>query len=192
MSNDYFFNHKWFDYQKPVHEKFLNTFCDKEISILEIGAYEGMSTLFFLDNYNSTVDTIDPFIEGDKTTPVDSLTFNIFNKNVSKCKRKGNLTVYKDYSCNVLPELLLQNKRYDYILIDGSHLSTDVLVDAIICYNLVKPNGYIFFDDFQHDNLEENRNNRLKATDGIRKFIELYDESITIRHLGYHLVIQKN
>ena len=37
---------------------------------------------------------------------------------------------------------------FDFIYIDGSHYSKDVLEDAILAWRLTKPGGVIIFDDF--------------------------------------------
>jgi hypothetical protein len=37
---------------------------------------------------------------------------------------------------------------FDFVYIDGSHYSKDVLEDAILSWRLVKPGGIIIFDDF--------------------------------------------
>lgn len=191
MSNGYTFNYRWFDYQKPVHIKFMEEFGDKEILVLEIGAFEGLSTTFFLDNYNSRVLSIDPFITKDTTTPVLKETIDIFNKNISICKRGENHILYRKFSHDALPRLLMNETEFDYILVDGSHMAGDVLTDAIYSFHLVKKGGYIFFDDYQYSLRVENGDKMDKPTKGIDTFLSLYKDQIEIKHIGYHLVIQK-
>ena len=64
MSTNYEFTTNWFEYQKSVIERFILP-SSKEYHFLEIGSYEGMSTVYYIDNYlenpNSTITTIDPF-----------------------------------------------------------------------------------------------------------------------------------
>ena len=36
----------------------------------------------------------------------------------------------------------------DYIYIDGSHLAVDVLIDAVLGFHLLKPDGVMIFDDY--------------------------------------------
>jgi predicted O-methyltransferase YrrM len=39
-------------------------------------------------------------------------------------------------------------KTFDFIYVDGSHQTADVLLDACLSFKLVKPGGIILFDDY--------------------------------------------
>jgi len=183
------FTNTWFLNQEPIHKKFISK---KEQTILEIGAFEGRSTLFFLDHLegdNSRLDTIDPFPSSDNTCPVYPELYNIFIKNVSPHPNFNKLTVYRDYSQNILPTFLLDQKKYDYILIDGSHLAKDVLFDAMMCFKLLKPGGIIFFDDYEWWGKGQNDPTLPKI--GIDAFTSVFKDELKIVQKDYHLVITK-
>lgn len=150
--SQYFFTQNWFESNKTIWNEKLSEFENKPVSFLEIGSHEGVSTTFILDKYindqQSVLNCIDPFLCDDNTSPVNDKTYEIFKDNVSKSKNYDKLTIYKDKSQNVLPKLLLEQKLYDVIYIDGSHVPKDILFDAIISSNLLAENGYIIFDDY--------------------------------------------
>lgn len=54
---------------------------------------------------------------------------------------------HEDYSSTVLAELVKQERTFDIIYIDGSHLFEDVFVDFFYCQRLLKVGGIILFDD---------------------------------------------
>jgi hypothetical protein len=57
------------------------------------------------------------------------------------------LDYYSGYSEFVLPRLLEEKRRYDFIYVDGSHLFENVLIDAFYCAKLLNDGGLIAFDD---------------------------------------------
>lgn len=177
----YKFTTDWFEFQKPIIQKYFPP-TNEKISILEIGAFEGRSTTFYIDNYlshkDSHIDVIDPFNCNDQTTPVTeniSETF-IYNINISKYPNK--ISFYKDFSISVLPTL---NKTYDYITIDASHLSHNVLTDAILSYKLLAEGGTMFFDDYGNDGVR-------KAVDS---FMDCFSEKMEKIYSGYHYIAKK-
>ena len=145
----YVFTNNWFDPHLPNFEKFLNQYSNQEYHILEIGSHEGKSTTWFIDNIlnhdKSSITSIDPYLTSDTTTPVNEHTRNKFLSNISNSKYPNKLYQYVDLSMNVMPKL---DKKYDLIYIDGSHLSLDVMYDAVNSWNLLKPDGILWFDDY--------------------------------------------
>jgi predicted O-methyltransferase YrrM len=177
----YTFTRRWFDDQRPVHDRFLPRGC--ELHILEIGAFEGMSTVYFADaltHPDSTLDTIDPFLTSDQTTPVDHTTFDLFCGNVFKAPNKEKITIHKTTSREALPLLQEHQRVYDYILVDGSHEPHDVEFDAENVLPLLKPGGVLFFDDYGSPTL----------TALLDAFCERHPE-LSVMHKGYHLVVRK-
>lgn len=43
----------------------------------------------------------------------------------------------------------MRNERFDFIYVDGSHRSPDVIYDAILSFGLLKKGGIMIFDDYQ-------------------------------------------
>lgn len=191
MKHQYEFTVNWFEYQKSVIQRILPPTND-EYHILEIGSYEGRSTVYYIDNYienvNSTITSIDPFSTNDESTPLNDQTYQRFLFNVSNSKYPNKFKLYRGYSCDILPLLLITGKQYDYITIDGSHLSKDVIYDACLSYRLLKPNGVIFFDDYCSHIEDTNVNMPRKAIDC---FLKCHTD-MEVFHRGYHLAARKN
>lgn len=185
----YHFSNSWFEYQRSIIQKYIPLpDKDKPYSILEIGSYEGRSTVFFLDNYmlneKSKMVSIDPFDTDDKTTPVNLNVYKTFLHNLYKSSHPHNHSFYKDYSDKVLPMLLSKVTKedlFDLITVDGSHLAKDVLFDSCMCWRLLKKGGYLFFDDY-------NTNGPKQAIDA---FIDCNKKDLEIIHSGYHMLLQK-
>ena len=191
-NGDFIYTNNWFEGQRPIHEKFLNSidYINNPIKILEIGSHEGRSSVFFskyLVNKDSSLTCIDPYLEEDTTTPVNSKTFDIYKNNIKLTGKESQIFLEKDFSFDVLLKLYLDKKLFDYILIDGSHLSKDVIEDAILSFKLLKSGGIMFFDDYLGGDI-----NTLKYPKiGIDSFINSFNNKIEILHVGYHYVIKK-
>ena len=178
----YSFTQHWFLNQKPIHDSALNASHKR---ILEIGAFEGMSTVYFLDcPHTSIVVSIDPFLTDDVNTPVVESTLTTFRKNVSLSPNKHKHMHLQESSAEALAKLVLDNKKFDYILVDGSHLAHHVLVDALLAFHLIDVGGIIFFDDYKSPTL------------GLGPTIEhalhmIGTHRVRVLHRGYHLVCRR-
>lgn len=191
-SGEYIYTNNWFEDQKPIHEKFLCNidYFNNPIKILEIGSHEGRSSVFFskfLVHKDSSLTCIDPFLSEDTTSPVNSGTFGLYQHNVKLTGKESQIFLEKDYSINVLIKLYSKNKKFDYILIDGSHLSKDVIADAILSFELTKSGGIIFFDDYLGGDI----NSLQYPKTAIDSFVNCFRDKIEILHVGYHYVIKK-
>ena len=77
---------------------------------------------------------------------------------------------------------------YDLLYIDGSHLASDVLRDAVLGWDLVKVGGLIIFDDYDFifpQNLLEN------TKVGIDAFIDAFHNKISVVHKSHQVILEK-
>ena len=118
--SSYYFTKTWFECAdlKSQLMKFLNP--TQILNILEIGSYEGASSVFIADNLltntSSKLTCVDPFLLNDKITPLTTFTENIFLYNISKSKYHDRIFHKKMLSS----EFYLENKeKYDLIYVDG-------------------------------------------------------------------------
>lgn len=117
---------------------------------LEIGCYEGRTTLKLLD-YFEKVDVIDTWIP---TQEISSLgpqysegIFERFCKNTEGFEDR--LTIMKGDSNRWLGGLAAEGERlYDFIYVDASHHAFHAAIDGLLSVLLVKPGGIILFDDY--------------------------------------------
>ena len=159
--DNYEFTNNWFETSaKAIWSQIFNQTKPKKI--LEIGSYEGASTCFLIETLSLyhdsfeiySIDTWDGGVEHKEMKINMKLVEERFQKNTSlaikNSSKKIELKTIKDKSINALSQLITNQKSnyFDFIYIDGSHMASDVLSDAILSFELLKINGIIGFDDY--------------------------------------------
>jgi predicted O-methyltransferase YrrM len=143
----YEFTDDWFSMRIPVFEERVGPLAGTPCKLLEIGAYEGRATTWLADNVlthpDAHLDSIEPQSR-------DALRRNIINRT----GRASQVTLHEDMSRHVLRRLPLG--AYDFIYVDGSHATFDVLEDAVSAFQLAKLGGIIAFDDYAWDESPRN------------------------------------
>ena len=100
--NKYKYSRQWFVGSEIQNRLFH--FLDKstEIKILEIGCFEGLSSVFFADNFldntNSSLTCVDPFLTINNNDHGQYLQNNEemnFDFNISICKNSDRITIHK-------------------------------------------------------------------------------------------------
>ena len=150
---------------------FLPSFVDQQgilfalrpISILEVGSYEGGSTIWFLRYLLSHPDSVivcvdawtdtqsqDPDVNmhyNGSATPSDD-TFRIFQSNMKLTNLSHHVRSMRGDSLSVLSSLVASNDiMFDIAYIDGSHDTFDVMGDVILAWRLLKVGGIMILDD---------------------------------------------
>lgn len=119
------------------------------VQILEIGSWEGRSTLFLLTYFTrGHLTAVDTWAGGDEHQDSAARLCKIeeqFDANLAPCASR--LAKRKGSSLHVLPQLIDEQQRFDLIYIDGSHFADDVLADGISAWRLLKEGGLLIFDD---------------------------------------------
>jgi dTDP-4-amino-4,6-dideoxygalactose transaminase len=133
----------------------LAGFVDSDVKVLEIGSWEGRSAIFFLEYLpRSRITCIDTF-EGSPLLR----TIPRWSGEIAHSQRRfdSNLLPYGDrvekiHACSLpaLFSLSQSGRRFDVIYIDGSHDRDDVLMDSILSWRLLNPNGILIWDDYIH------------------------------------------
>ncbi len=199
----YNFSNNWFEFNRDLWEKLLHHTSREENHILEIGAYEGAATTWFLDNLcehpHSTVTTIDIF-EGDECNncldpsnhALHTCAKNLeqrFMDNVRLSHNYPKLDVIKARSSEVLRSMNRKSdKFFNVIYIDGSHIAADVLADAVYSWPLLSTKGFLIFDDYEWNKYKDPYDTPGPAIDS---FLECYKPQIEIAHKDYQVVIKK-
>lgn len=192
--NKFKFTKKWF-LQSELKQKlikYLNP--NKELNILEIGCFEGMSSVFlaenFLNNDNSQLNCVEPFlniINNDHNKFLSNDTEKIFNYNTNICNNNNKIKLFnmtsdiffKNYNS------LLSDTKYDFIYIDGCHEQEFIRRDMENSFKYLKKNGIMWMDDY------EGGPKNAKCCIPMNNFIEKYKKDIEIIHKGYQLGIRK-
>jgi len=146
-----------------VHRSIWSFLLDGVVStkpfvIMEIGCFEGRSTVWFADylknNSDSELICIDSW-EGGEEIERTNLPFDMkivkenFSNNIDQHPYKDQITVYNGLSevhlSNLLPSYY---QTVDFIYLDGSHTQRDTLVDLTLSLLLIKKSGIIVVDDY--------------------------------------------
>jgi len=186
---EYVFNSDWFSQHIPYWKRILNDFKNRQINVLEVGSFEGRSSTWILDelfkNSTSRLVVIDSF---DRILP-DVDNEKNFLDNLKKTGKKDQVEIIKSNSWDALIELNREKRiMFDFIYIDASHISCDVLSDAVLCWTLLKEEGILIFDDYGSELYKEEFFNAKIAVDS---FLKCYQQYIKVVEKYYQVAIKK-
>jgi predicted O-methyltransferase YrrM len=192
------FTTDWFSHNIPNWTYILEPFKDKpNLNFLEIGVYEGRSTIWLLENVltdsTSKITCIDLFNgELEENDMTNDSTLNLkyeeyFDYNILPFKDK--VTKYKGWSSSILRKYP-EEAIFDFAYIDASHTAYGTLEDAVLTHPLIKPGGIIIFDDYLWKDP-----NRTSPTDspelGIDCFYNTYADFYEVIFNGYQVGLLK-
>ena len=184
------------------------TLLDKnsELHFLEIGSFEGKSTIWYLDNLlsnpKSTITCIDPWVnysQGKNSLNTYGFTNSEwrfgesgvkgrFLHNILESGYSNKVKIIQDLSDVALPQLQCQNKSYDLIFIDGNHVAPYVMMDSVMSWKLLKVGGYMIFDDYTWG-MEKDKTIRPKES--IDYFVDIFQDYIEVVYTKYRKIIRR-
>lgn len=192
----YQFSHDWFSHNIPVWEQLIQHLPGKpgERYFLEIGSFEGRSMVWIAENMmgeGDYLDCVDTWKGGEEHSAEDmALVESRFDYNLEQTG-VSNIEKLKETSVEALAGHLRGGDRgwkMDFIYIDGSHIAKDVLTDACMAWQLLKPQGLMVFDDYQWGSARDILHRPKLAIDA---FCNIFAEEAEIIHVGYQLVVRK-
>lgn len=128
-----------------------NTFGDKKINYVEIGAYAGGSSCLMLQRLNTTIISIDLGEPISKEVVFSNIIEYKNNNNYYKYIQGNSQTQEtKDKVVETLSNsrVLGYTNKIDVFFIDGDHSFDGVLADFNMYSDLVNIGGYVIFDDY--------------------------------------------
>lgn len=177
----YKFTRKWFIYRNlTTWSTFLpKRFpADQPIRMIQIGVFEGMDLLWCFQNIlkhsKSHVTAIDPWAA---TTKLDAAYMQGVCDRAHHNLRKyrENITFCQNVSQTVLDSFLPYSANcFDLIVIDGDHNASAVLEDARLSLQLLKPGGWMIFDDYHNDRPKVDH-----VQTGVAQFLEEHGNDVT-------------
>lgn len=185
MSESFHFTNDFLGKNTIFWKLHLNELCGQpNLRFLEIGSYEGRSAIWMLSNIlthpSSRIDCVDSFYNFPDNYE-QRFDYNILLSGFSKKVAK-----FKGDSKVLLRELPMST--YDCIFIDGGHTSVDVIQDAVLSFLLLRPNGFLIFDDYfwkpQMDPL-------LTPKKAIDAFLDIYKNNYILLRKNYQVIIRK-
>jgi hypothetical protein len=154
------------------------------IRALEVGTFEGRSALWFLENIltdpTSTITCVDIWVGPYEKT---------FDENIKAYDHPGKVIKIKNRSDEALRKL--SPKSFDFIYIDGSHEAKDVLVDAVMAWDLLKLGGLIIFDDYNWYGPRSWLVANFTPKIAIDAFLEIFKPYVELVYKDYQVVVRK-
>ena len=190
----------WFDYNRNHLTQTLSPFQGQPgVRMLEIGAYEGRSTVWFLEtvltgeaSHLTSVDTWEGSVENDRNEMHG--VWERFRRNTDRYVDDGRLTVVVSQSQPFLAGRIARGETapgrgYHIIYVDGSHMAPDVLSDAVLSWAVLEPGGVMVFDDYIWSGMTTEQERPRFAIDSfLACFLGQYDEL----YRGNQIVIRRH
>jgi Methyltransferase domain len=186
------FSHHWFQAKIPSWEVLLQQLEGRAANILEIGSFEGFSACYLLWRLpDASLTCVDTFAEGSKHPSLDGMSARTevtFDGNVRLVDASRVRKIVAD-SRRALLDLALEQPRFDFIYIDGSHLGLDVIVDAALSWPLLADDGALVFDDYTWDVL--GRSSLRRPGPAIDAFLTLIEGNHRLLWKGSQVALRK-
>jgi len=198
---EYQFTKDWFNWAPEVWTQLIPMLPERAEEgrcFLEIGSFEGRSTVWIMENMMQDGDEIhcvDTWEGGEEHSAEDMAAVEKrFSHNIGVAVNKfpDRVAIWqKGTSTRNLAGIIQYEGEggFDFIYIDGSHIAKDVLTDACMAWPLLKPKGLMVFDDYLWSPSARDILHRPKAA--IDAFTNLFAEEVEIVHVGYQLVVRK-
>lgn len=181
---DFWFTRNWFlNRNLPTFRDFIKpVFNGRPTTYLEIGVFEGMSMVWMLQKVLtsslSKAVGIDPWL---MTTKLTAEQMDEVRKRAehNTAPYRDKCTLVRGASCEVLRLMCshghagITKNSVDLCMIDGGHIDFQAYDDAVHCLRLLKPGGWLLFDDVEND---IDKANHVKQ--GLALFLKEYGDCV--------------
>ncbi|GAB4020886.1 hypothetical protein GCM10028808_63910 [Spirosoma migulaei] len=180
------FTSDWASHNYVNWEKWFTGYRHQpNLRVLEIGSFEGRSTVWFLENVlthpSAQLVCVDPM-----PWPVNPPRPR-FMHNIQLTGKAQQVTLIQERSEIALTKL--PPASFDIIYIDGAHDAINVLADGMYSWELLKVGGLMLFDDYlwEPDKPEYHRCQR-----AIDLLLKQFGTRKTLLHLDYQALLRKD
>ncbi len=173
------FTTDWFCGNEKHFSKYLARLVDTPCRILEIGCYEGRATVWMLENIATHPDAT--------VLCIDIAEQATFRKNILAARSPEKVRLEIGLSGNLLRSCA--TNTFDFVYVDGSHGTVEVLEDAVFSFRLLKRGGIMGFDDYEW---KDSAFPGAKPKLAINAFLSVYRCKITVLWKGYQVWIRKD
>ncbi len=184
------FTEDWFSQHIPHLSILLEPWRNRPgLRMLEVGSFEGRSTVWFLQNLltanDSRITCIDTFAGSEEhliqRLQLDDLKAR-FLVNVSGYADKVEVMIGES---GVVLRSIPPQEQYDIVYIDGSHRAPDVLEDAVLAWRLLKTNGMLIFDDYLWAEMPS------RPGPAIDAFLDIFSDELEVVYKEYQIAVRK-
>jgi predicted O-methyltransferase YrrM len=164
---------------------------DRVVDVLEVGAWEGRSTIFWLNYFPACrVVCIDTFAGSAEhhLSHVDHVQTIEQRFDANLARFGSRVRKMKAHSRDALPALGVADARFDFVYLDGSHRTVDVYADACLTWPMIRRGGALLFDDYTWVGMPDEWD-RPKV--GIDAFLRAAAGSLHEVHRGLQILIEK-
>ncbi|MGB8366459.1 MAG: class I SAM-dependent methyltransferase [Rhizomicrobium sp.] len=185
-NKSYQFTTDWFSGFIKNFERNLAQFKGTPAKFIEIGTYEGRSTVWLLDNIlthpQAQLHSIDPY-------PKPLFFSNAKQAGVldEATGMARGLTFYASKSVEVLRQLPMNT--FDFVYVDGDHSTSAALQDAVLSFALLKEGGILAFDDYLWNDWKNDKYGTTKL--GIDAFMTVFRNELEVLGRGYQVWVRK-
>jgi predicted O-methyltransferase YrrM len=177
------FTRDYFDSLAPVWAQIFSPAVwkrDVPRVVVEVGAYEGRSSIWIAENLLTTPDSrlycIDIWdLEGHEGA---AERWARFRANIAELPNADQVRAVRARSDDALADMRAQGLRADFVYIDGSHAAPQVLSDLVLAFGLLKRGGLIICDDYLWVDPRHPDDPLLRPKMAIDAFTSIYARSI--------------
>lgn len=176
------------DWVSPFFNSWIEALGHRQhehLRILELGTWEGRSAIFFAEFFHhaqiTCVDTFCGGIDIDQNN-ISQLVANIeknFDANTSSYGHR--ITKHKTTTLQALAGFTQIADTFDVIFLDASHQRDDVMLDTLLAWSILAPDGTMIFDDYDCPTVKP----------AIDTFLAWHGDELQIIRHGYQLIIRR-
>lgn len=174
-------------FRNSVDRHILPRFRGSPLVYLEVGVYEGRSACYALEHLLTHPDS--------RYIGVDQWFWTEVNiPSHIEPNARENLRPYADKAALVKGNVLELPRSIDFVpcvdvcYIDGGHLVHEALLDSVVCWEILRPGGIMFWDDV---GCEEFRTDWPEVKTAIDLFLASRPGQFRLEFSGYQLGISK-
>jgi len=180
---------------KVIFEAIIGLIKHKHLKILEIGTFTGTSLINILSRLPDTFTAIavDNFSLSDsgKNDNIDLNSIkNMFYENLNKANMSKKVILIEQDSSIAMSDMIKNNVKFDFIYLDGSHKSLDVMCDIIQAWELLDIGGILAIDDVCWKPYQDYTDFDIPIK-AVQLFYDKYATRLKVLDNGYRFFVEK-
>ena len=192
---DFKFTQDWFHWSPALWEQLVPSLPGRK-RFLELGAFEGRSTAWIVENMledDGTLISVDTWEGAEEHVKMglampdaeDNYDHNLNllgEQHPRRAVLKFKMTSYEAIT------RIAGGPQFDFVYVDASHTAPDVLTDACVAWPLLKDKGVMVFDDYLWGEQRDVLHRPKLAVDA---FVNIFAEQLKPVHMGYQYIVRK-